>query len=287
MNTYYNGVSTPNPSKKGWGWVLLPLLAVAIFFVSQIVCSSVVAAGFVLTGNIDFPTIMAVGLLTSSIATTVAIMCIPPFGLKDAFSRLGSNIVYAILAFVGILLGTFAANIITELMSLENTLEEEFLGMSQSVLGIISIGIIGPICEEVVFRGGIMRPLLNHGVHPWIAIIGSAIVFGIIHWNPVQIPFALTVGITYGVVYYCTGSLVITTICHIFNNLSSMITMNQMGEDSMSMTLQSEVGTTWTYALLAVAIIGCVLLLRMVWIRLAPKRSAEQVSQTPGAPTAF
>ncbi len=288
MNTInYNGFPTPNSSQKSWGWVLYPLLAVVIFFATQIACSSVVATAFVLTGKIDFPMIMATGLLGSAIITTIILMLVKPFGLSNAFSRVGCKAGYAILAVVGVMLGSFAANVMTESLSLENTLEEEFLGMSRSWVGILAIGVAGPVCEEVVFRGGIMRPILNKGVNPWVAILCSAVVFGIIHWNPIQIPFAMVVGLMYGIVYYCTGSLVLTSICHILNNLSSVLAMNQFGKESLEVTTQQEVGTTWTIVLLVLAIVGCVVSLRVIWKRLVPERLAEQVSQTPSATSTF
>lgn len=267
--------------------ILYPILAVVIFFAAQLACSSVVATAFVLSGEIDFPLIMATGLLMSAIVTIIILMLVKPFGLSDAFSRVGCKAGLAILAVVGVMLGSFAANVIIETLSLENNLEEEFLGMSRSWVGILAIGVAGPVCEEVVFRGGIMRPLLNKGVNPWIAIVCSALIFGIIHWNPIQIPFAMAVGLMYGIVYYCTGSIVLTSICHIINNLSSVLAMNQFGKESLEVTTQQELGTTWTIVLLVMAIIGCVVALRVVWKRLVPERLAEQISQTPSPTPTF
>jgi membrane protease YdiL (CAAX protease family) len=57
----------------------------------------------------------------------------------------------------------------------------------------IYICFLGPIAEELLFRGIVLRTL-----RPWgkqAAILISALVFGLFHGNVVQIPFAFAVGV--------------------------------------------------------------------------------------------
>lgn len=262
-----------------------PVLAVVIMLLTQVIVSfmvvmgSIVASGEIITtGTDNIPTVsggvLSLALLLSSIVTIIIIMLIKQYGLRNAFSKLGCSVPNAVLAFLGICLGTFASNILIELCDLPNSMEEEFLGMSQGVLGIIAIGIVGPICEELVFRGGVMRPMLSNGVNPWVVVMISAAVFGIIHWNPIQIPFAMMIGIMYGIVYLRTGSLIITTICHIINNTSSVLMMNSMGAKSMESTFQDEFGLPLTITVTIVSIILCVFFLRLFWLRTEPKSYA-------------
>ncbi len=255
-----------------------PVLAVVIMLLTQVVISFMVVMGsfvasgeIITTGTDNIPTVsggvLSLALLLSSIVTIIIIMLIKQYGLRNAFSKLGCSVPNAVLAFLGICLGTFASNILIELCDLPNSMEEEFLGMSQGVLGIIAIGIVGPICEELVFRGGVMRPMLSHGVNPWVVVFVSAAIFGIIHWNPIQIPFAMMIGFMYGIVYLRTGSLVITTICHIINNTTSVLMMNGMGRESMESTFEGEFGMTTTIIALIASLALCIVCLKLFWNR--------------------
>ena len=49
------------------------------------------------------------------------------------------------------------------------------------VISIIVIGIIGPLCEEVAYRVGLFS--LFHRMHPAVAYIVTAVVFGLIHFD--------------------------------------------------------------------------------------------------------
>jgi membrane protease YdiL (CAAX protease family) len=83
--------------------------------------------------------------------------------------------------------------------------------------GYITIGICAPILEELIFRGIILRGLLNR-YHPKKAIIWSAVIFGIAHLNPWQFIAAFSIGLFMGWVYYRTKSIFPGIFIHWFNN---------------------------------------------------------------------
>ena len=58
---------------------------------------------------------------------------------------------------------------------------------------------------------------------PWPAIIVAALVFGIFHWNPVQVVYATLLGVIFGWIYYRTGSLLSVIVGHILNNTFAVI----------------------------------------------------------------
>lgn len=77
--------------------------------------------------------------------------------------------------------------------------------------------IIAPICEEVLYRGVLLRSLEKYG--KWFAIIISALVFGLMHVNAVQLPVAFIIGLIFGYLSL-KYSIGLTIILHILNNLS-------------------------------------------------------------------
>lgn len=78
------------------------------------------------------------------------------------------------------------------------------------------VGIIGPVVEELVFRGFVMRALEKHG--KVLAIVVSALLFGLMHANIPQSIFAVFSGLIlgYAAMRY---SIVWSIALHILNNL--------------------------------------------------------------------
>ncbi len=93
-------------------------------------------------------------------------------------------------------------------------------------------GIIGPIVEELVYRGFAMRALEKHG--KILAIVVSSLLFGIMHANLPQAVFAFFVGLVLGYVAM-KYSIVWSIVLHILNNLVLGEGMNRalsgLGED--------------------------------------------------------
>ena len=90
-------------------------------------------------------------------------------------------------------------------------------------IGFITAAFVAPIVEEVVFRGAILRALLQKNWNPWYAILISAAIFGIIHMNLTQGFSAFAVGIFMGWLFYRTRSIWPGVIIHMMNNTISSL----------------------------------------------------------------
>ncbi len=88
--------------------------------------------------------------------------------------------------------------------------------------GLFLAVIIGPLVEEIVFRGIILRGMLGH-MRPWIAIVASAVLFALMHFNPAQLPVAFALGLALGWIYARTRSLGLCFVGHAANNLSASL----------------------------------------------------------------
>ena len=76
--------------------------------------------------------------------------------------------------------------LMSHLTFLPNWLDASFDVLSSNWLGILSVSVLGPILEELLFRGAITKILLKK-YKPAKAIILSGLIFGIFHLNPVQV----------------------------------------------------------------------------------------------------
>lgn len=90
-------------------------------------------------------------------------------------------------------------------------------------LGLLVVGILAPVSEEMVFRGAILRRLLSCYASPWLAIAVSAVLFGLVHGNVPQFVHATVVGLFLGWVYWRTGSILPGLVVHWANNLTAFL----------------------------------------------------------------
>ena len=89
------------------------------------------------------------------------------------------------------------------------------------ILNIFVIGILPAVLEEAVFRGCVLRVLRPYG--DGFAVVISAILFGLMHGNIRQIPFATLVGLILGWLYVTTNSIFWPMLIHFINNALSVI----------------------------------------------------------------
>ena len=120
------------------------------------------------------------------------------------------------------------------------------------VLTLIRTAIIPAFIEEFVFRGVIMQPLRKYG--DWFAIITSAVVFGALHGNILQIPFAVIAGIALGYVSVVTGTMWTGIALHLMNNLLSVVYSMLLA--SFSGSAVTAVSFVMTYGVIAVGVIA-------------------------------
>ena len=90
--------------------------------------------------------------------------------------------------------------------------------MISGISGILYGCIFGPIAEEIGFRGILLGGLLKTRCRPWLAILISAIAFGLLHKFPFAFFGSIVSGIILGWLYWRTGSIIPGIIVHIANN---------------------------------------------------------------------
>ena len=124
-------------------------------------------------------------------------------------------------------------NVVLEWVKLPDLLEDTFLDMSDNAMGVMSMALLAPVVEELMFRGAIQGYLMRRYSNPWAGITISALVFGLIHMNPQQIVYATLLGMVFGWIYYRTRSLLPVIAGHILNNSVAVVTMKIWGNEDM------------------------------------------------------
>lgn len=90
-----------------------------------------------------------------------------------------------------------------------------------NILYVISTAVTPAFAEEFAFRGILMGTLRKYGNS--FAIITSAIMFGAMHGNIIQIPFAFILGLIFGYIDCKANSIIPSIIIHFVNNFYSVI----------------------------------------------------------------
>ena len=98
------------------------------------------------------------------------------------------------------------------------------------LLNLLLLGIIPPICEEIIFRGVIFKGLRN-SFSKWTSILLTALLFALIHQSITQFIYPFMLGIVLTTLMEHTGNLLYPIILHLFNNITTITLdfLNQKG----------------------------------------------------------
>ena len=167
---------------------------------------------------------------------------------RDKYKEVSRQVLLVSAVFV--FAAMYVLNLLIEQAGIPNTMEDTFIEMSRNPLGLLSIALLAPILEEMLFRGAIEGRLLRMWQNPWGAIIVSSLVFGVVHMNPAQIPFAFLLGVMFGWLYYRTGSLLPGIIGHVLNNSVAAVNMILYGDIPLEEQVQ-DTEMMWIWAAIA------------------------------------
>ena len=92
------------------------------------------------------------------------------------------------------------------------------------VLLLLCVAIVGPIVEELFFRG-MLYPVMRRHAPAWIAVLLNAGVFAALHFIPIMLPMLFVSGIVFALVRERTGSLVPGMLIHGLQNASFVIAL--------------------------------------------------------------
>ena len=224
--------------KKG---ILDVVLYIIVFIVAQLVVTSAGAGVWAVVKQESYhaswmalqtggnPALLAISTVLSSVITIVIF-------LKAKWVTLSRDYLLSKPWFTLLWVALFTLGAIIPLefiyeqlgVEMDENTSKFFEGLMKEPWGYVAIGILSPLAEEMVFRGAILRSLLdmmskkNH----WVAIMISAAIFGLAHGNTAQFVNALLMGLLLGWMYYRTQSLVPGILMHWVNNTMAYVLAN-------------------------------------------------------------
>jgi membrane protease YdiL (CAAX protease family) len=210
-------------------------------------------------------------LFTTDITTRHAPLALPAF-LKLWVIAMGAQLVFNI--------GSSLLNMALESSGHSATdMLEQTMGMLQTPSGLVYICLVGPVVEEIIFRGAIMKSLERFGLN--FAIIISSLVFGLFHIFTVQAVFAFFMGIILGYIA-SRYSLKWSILCHILIN-SVATGLDAVGSYGGGSAGGSPLFAAANIALIAFFAAGVVLLIIERW-RFREQRVVGAPVRIPGSP---
>lgn len=172
---------------------------------------------------------------------------------KEPFRQVSGKVM--LLCIMLVFASMFVFNILAQELGLPDELAETMEQVSNNILGCISIAVLAPILEEVLFRGAIQGYLMRK-YNPTVGIVVASLIFGLIHMNPIQVFYAFFLGLIFGWIYYRTRSLMPVVIGHVLNNSLAAISMITGAEEEEAvMSLGEKVAVLGASAAAAVVLV--------------------------------
>ena len=166
------------------------------------------------------------------------------------------------LMWLGSLIGTNINDMVYALTGRDpvGMVDESFSQMPMAAI-VLGACIIGPLCEELVFRGLLAGRLARYGQKPGAFI--SALLFGLYHANLEQFFYAFLLGLLLAYVYYRTGLLRVSVALHMVLNFFGAVVSLLLPDCAAS---DMALGAFWMVSV----VLGVILLVRgrkdQIWL---------------------
>lgn len=227
----------PEPERVGQRWGFGAFLLVEAVFILSAVFITALAAQFgvnlldsiplVLIGSI-VPTVLAAG---TAIAITYLRGNGPRIDLR--FSMTKEDLAIGLkLGVLGLVLTLTAAKLWTMIVGEQNAtsavgdlLSGANLPIGAAVVMFLYVSLIGPVCEEIIYRGLLWGAVERQGWSRWAAFGLTTMVFAIGHFEPLRTSLLLVIAIPIGIARLLTRRLGASIVAHVMNNFLPGLTL--------------------------------------------------------------
>lgn len=232
--------------------IYIGLQILVSLFVAMVAGVISVAQGGDVASVAQSATVLGISSLLANVIAIIVLLKLRyanfSFGHMRSSDIMPALVIAAVLALAMVL----PLSWLSDSLELPDFLKNEFTASMSDFWAIIAISLVAPVAEEILFRGAIQGALQKIMKPKW-AIFLSALIFGLIHFNPVQVCGAFLMGLVFAWLYYRTGSVWPGIVAHATNNIVSTILGQFYPVDASLAEITG--GGTPMYALLAVSMI--------------------------------
>lgn len=227
----------PEPERVGqrWGFGAF-LLVEAVFILTSVFISAVAAtygatvlnsATLVVVGSI-VPPVLAAGLallITKLRGNGPVIDLRLRFTKEDVATGLKLGIAGLALTYLAATIWARAVGEENATSSIGKLVTDASLPVFAAVMMFLGVCFIGPVCEEVIFRGLLWGAVARQGWSGWAAFGLTTVIFAISHLEPLRTTLLIVIAIPVGIARLITRGLGASIVAHIMNNFLPGLTL--------------------------------------------------------------
>lgn len=271
-------------------------IATSHFLLVVILLSQFVMAGIIHSLSLDLPIAVSLVLSQLTIILPFVIYCIVKKENTFRMIRMKKIKFSTALLSVGIAIFSYPVVVLLNMVSMifvENAMINVMPDVLQMGLipGLILMALLPALVEETIFRGMIYNTYSKR--RPIIGILLSALLFGLMHMNFNQLPYALYLGIIMALVMEACDSIIAPMIVHFTMNATSS-TLAFLTKDSLEEAAGASsdlfpalmAGVIAVYAVLALIALAIVITLIYAVFR-SNNRLPRQVFKVDHSDTAY
>lgn len=211
-----------------WGFGAF-LVVYAVFVLSAVVIGALVAT--VAPRSVDSATVVLLGTMVPTLLATITALLVtklrgdgPKRDLRWSFGRgdIRAGFKFGVL---GLVCTTLAAIVWTNFVGEENAssavgrlVENERMPLAAAITMFLFIWLVGPVCEEIIYRGLLWGALERLKWGRWVVFTLTTVIFAISHLEPLRTSLLVVIGIPIGLARLFTGRLGASVVAHQINN---------------------------------------------------------------------
>jgi membrane protease YdiL (CAAX protease family) len=232
-----NSADMVAPADRTHRWGFGAFLSVfAVFVLSAVVLSALVGA--IAPESINSPTVTVVGTMVPTVLATVVALLLtklrgngPKSDLRWSMNRADLRAGFK-WGGIGLLSTTVAAFLWTNFVGEENAssavgklVENQRMPIAAALATFFFVWLIGPICEEIIYRGLLWGALERLQWGRWAVFGLTTVIFAVSHLEPLRTSLLLVIGIPIGLARLFTGRLGASIVAHQVNNFLPAVAM--------------------------------------------------------------
>jgi uncharacterized protein len=211
-----------------WGFGAF-LSVFAVFVLTAVVIGAVV--GIFAPQARTSPTVIVIGTMVPTVVAALATLLVtklrgngPRIDLRWSMRRedVRAGVKFG---FIGLICTTFAAFVWTSVVGEENAqsavgalVDNGQMPVGPAVAMFVFVWLIGPVCEELIYRGLLWGALERLKWGRWAVFCLTTIIFAVSHLEPLRTSLLLVIGIPIGLARLFTGRLGASVVAHQVNN---------------------------------------------------------------------